>query len=99
MNAVPTTPGWLTVPADSGVPSPQSMVAVKSLRGAVGLASVNDATGPLNAGGANTGTGKIVGSSWATIGWVAEAVSAASAMMADPEMMVTEPPSSVTVTV
>ena len=58
MNAVPTPPGWLTVPAVEGVPSPQSMVAVKSLSGAVGLASVNEATGPLKSGVAYSGTGK-----------------------------------------
>ena len=38
------------------------MVAVKSaMRRAAGLASVNEATGPLNSGGENTGTGKIDG--------------------------------------
>ncbi len=34
-----------------------------------------------------------------TVGWVAEAVSAASAMMAEPIKVVVEPPSSSTVTV
>ena len=64
-----------------------------------GLASVNEATGPLNSGGANTGTGKIDASAVSTVGWVAAGVSGASAMMAEPEKIVTEPPSSVTVTV
>ena len=34
-------PGWLTVPAVSGVPSPQSMTVVKSAIVEVGSASVN----------------------------------------------------------
>ena len=100
MNAVPTPPGWLTVPAVIGVPSPQSMMAVKSAMVAVGLASVNEATGPLKTRRLpNTGTGKIDASVVLTIGWVAEGESAASAMMAEPPKMVTAPPSSVTVTV
>ena len=33
MYAVPTPPGWLIVPAVGGVPSPQSIVAVKSAIG------------------------------------------------------------------
>ena len=50
--AVPTPPGWLTVPAVIGVPSPQSMRAVKSAIVEVGSPSVNEATGPLKSGGA-----------------------------------------------
>ena len=42
----------------------------------VGLASVNEATGPLKSGGANTGTGKIEASTVLTVGWVAEGASA-----------------------
>ena len=69
--AVPTPPGWLIVPAVSGVPSPQSMVAMKSAMVEVGLPSVNEATGPLNSGGENTGTGKMAASVVVTVGWVA----------------------------
>ncbi len=98
MYAVPMPPGWLIVPAVSGVPSPQSMVALKSAIVEMGLASMYDATGPLNNGGANTGTGKIDASTVSTVGWVAESESAASAMMAEPIKVVVEPPSSVTVT-
>src|SRR5262249_49465038 len=90
-------------PAVLGVPSPQSMVAVKSAtheepRGGRGLASVNGATGPLKMVGEKTGIGKIVGSSWVTVG-CAVAVRAASAMMAEPTKLVVEPPSSVMSTV
>ena len=75
------------------------MVAKKSAMVEVGLASVNEATGPLKSGGEKTGTGKIEASTVLTVGWVAEGARAASAMIADPLKMVTEPPSSVTVTV
>ena len=65
-----------------------------------GLASVNSATSPLKSGGENTGSGKMVGSSWVTVGCVRSVVvSGASAMMAEPMKVVVEPPSSVTVTV
>ena len=56
------------VPAVGGVPSPQSMLAAKSLKGAVGLASVKVATAPRNTGGANTGTGKRAASLVLTVG-------------------------------
>ncbi len=91
------------VPAVGGVPSPQSIVAMKSAVeddpvGGSGLVSVKTATGPLKSGGVNTGTGKIVGSSCLTVGWVrAVVVSGASAMIAEPEMIVMAPPSSLTV--
>ena len=39
-NAVPAPPGWVILPADAAVPSPQRIVAVKSPVVAVGLASV-----------------------------------------------------------
>ena len=100
MYAVPTPPGWMTVPAVIGVPSPQSIVAVKSRResgGGVGVGERGDRA--LNSGGENTGTGKIDASRCRTVGWVGEGASGASAMMAEPEKIVTEPPSSVTVTV
>ena len=63
------------MPAVGGVPSPQSIVAVKSAIddepvGGRGLASVNTATGPLKTGGANTGTGKMAASVVSTVGWV-----------------------------
>ena len=45
------------------------------------------------------GTGKIDASTVLTVGWMAAGESAASVMTAEPEKMVTEPPSSVTVTV
>ncbi len=41
-------PEPVIVPADGGVPSPQSIVAEKSLSRPSGLASVNFATVPLN---------------------------------------------------
>ena len=60
--------GWaarraaLIVPADGGVPSPQSIVAVKSAADPkLPAASVKLATAPLNAGTPNSGTGKRVG--------------------------------------
>src|SRR5437016_10520845 len=43
---VPRPPGCVIVPAVAELPSPQLIVAVKSLTGAVGLASVNVATAP-----------------------------------------------------
>jgi len=42
-NSVPVPPGWLITPAEV-LPSPQSIVAVKSLKGAVGLPSVKVVT-------------------------------------------------------
>ena len=56
------------------MPSPQSIVAVKSLSGAAGLASVNEATGPLKNGRTELRNredgrlGRVDG------GWVGEAV-------------------------
>ena len=46
--AVPTPPGWLTVPTDTALPSPQLTLAVKSETGAIGLASVKVPTVPEN---------------------------------------------------
>ena len=73
MNEVPTPPGCESVPFVVDVPSPQSMVAVKSLSGALGLPSVNEATGPLNSGGVKTGTGYRLASTVLTTGWAGEA--------------------------
>ena len=72
------------------MPSPQSMVAVKSLkrRRRVGIGEC--ATGPLKSGGAKTGTGKIGASVGEIVGW-GRAVNAASAMMAEPEKVVAAP--------
>ncbi len=95
-NAVPTPPGWLMVPADGDVPSPQSIMAVKSLIGAVGLASVNEATAPVKNGVPNAGIGKMADSVVLMVGWVTEAVRAASPIRAVEEIAVTEPPSSIT---
>ena len=82
----------MMVPAVCGVPSPQSIVAVKSatVRGGVGVgerarpAAVEDRRAELR-------DGKMAASVVLTVGCVAEAVSGASAMTADPEMIVTAP--------
>ena len=74
VNAVPTPPGCVMVPADCGEPSPQSIVAEKSLSGAVGLPSRNRATGTAS-----------IGVCWKplTTGCGATAVKAASEMMTE----------------
>ena len=68
------------------VPSPQSIVALKSLRGAVGLASTKVATWPLK------------GTPIVTLIGLPETVRAASVTVAVVEAEAVEPPSSVTVT-
>ena len=79
------------MPAVDAVPSPQSIVAVKSAiddepaggRG-IGVGELGDR--PAEERQPNTGTGKRAASVELTVGWVAVAVSGASAMTAEPEI-------------
>ena len=98
MNAVPTPPGWLTVPADCGVPSPQSIVGreVGGRRDGVGVGERCDRPG--EDWGCEHRHREAAAPRWSlTVGWVAEAVRSASATSASEWATVTLPPSSVTV--
>src|ERR1700687_890564 len=84
-----------TTPASGDVPSPQSMVALKSLTSAAVFASVNVATTPWKVGGA---VGKLVAPS-VVVTSTPVAVRAASLTVAASTAVEELPPGSCTVTV